>query len=156
MINTISNTLEAQEKTQQIKQSPSTKIGTKPYARSRRNELIEATGRTGEQARQTGVSSSDRTLDRTLAAKRPDSGKQRPIEYGEVPELRNCDRTCPVAGDRTLAVSDQCFAVQRSGRPDASGQDNFSVRSVAEKRDFVPKGYFLSRAYNYTPQSTIW
>jgi len=45
MINTIIKTLEAQEKTQDIKQSPSTKIGTKPYARSRRNELVEATGR---------------------------------------------------------------------------------------------------------------
>ena len=44
-INTISKTLEAQEKTQDIKQSPSTKIGTKPYARSRRNELTEVTGR---------------------------------------------------------------------------------------------------------------
>ena len=44
MINTMSKTLEAQEKTQDIKQSPSMKIGTKPYARSRRNELAEATG----------------------------------------------------------------------------------------------------------------
>ena len=69
MINTSSKTLGAQEKTQDIKQSSSTKIGTKPYARSRRNELAEATGRwTGradEEAQQTGVSSSDRTLDRT-------------------------------------------------------------------------------------------
>ena len=66
MINTIIKTLEAQEKTQDIKQSLSTKIGTKPYERSRRNELAEATGRwTGradEEAQQTGVSSSDRTL----------------------------------------------------------------------------------------------
>jgi len=66
MINTSSKTLEAQEKTQDVKQSPSMKIGTKPCARSRRNELAEATGRwTGradEEAQQTGVSSSDRTL----------------------------------------------------------------------------------------------
>ena len=34
MIYTISKSLEAQEKTQDIKQSPSTKIGTKPNARS--------------------------------------------------------------------------------------------------------------------------
>ena len=44
MINTSSKTLGAQEKTQDIKQSPSTKIGTKPYARSQRNELVEAIG----------------------------------------------------------------------------------------------------------------
>ena len=41
--------------------------------------------------------------------------------------------------------------LQRSGRPNASGQDVISVRSVAEKRDFVPNGYFLSGAYKYTP-----
>jgi hypothetical protein len=45
MINTISKTLGAQEKTQDIKQSPSMKIGTKPYVRSRRNKLTEVTGR---------------------------------------------------------------------------------------------------------------
>ena len=36
--------------------------------------------------------------------------------------------------------------LQRSGRPDASGQDVISVQSVAEKWDFVPNGYFLSGA----------
>ena len=56
MINTLSKTLGAQEKTQDIKQSPSMKIGTKPYARSRRNGLAEATGRWKR----------DRTLDRWL------------------------------------------------------------------------------------------
>ena len=60
MINTLRKTLEAQEKTQDIKQSPSMKIGTKPYARSRRNELAEATGRW------TGRWKHDRTLDRWL------------------------------------------------------------------------------------------
>ena len=34
---------------------------------------------------------------------RPDAGKQRPIEYREVPERQICDWTRPVAGDRTLA-----------------------------------------------------
>ena len=57
---------------------------------------------------------------------------QRPIEYKEVPDRRNCDRTRPVACDRTL---------------DASGLDVISVRTVAEKRDFSPNGYFLSGAY---------
>ena len=84
-------------------------------------------------------SSSDQTLDRTLAADRPDAGQQSPVEYREVPERRNCDRT--------LAASDQCSRLQWLGRPDASGQDVISVRSIAEKRDFVPNGYFLSGAY---------
>ena len=112
MINTLSKTLGAQEKTQDIKQSPSMKIGTKPYARSRRNELAEATGRkdrtlearpdTGPVARQTG----DRTRGPDADGNQPDVGHQRLIEYREVPGARNCDRTRPVAGDRTLAASD--------------------------------------------------
>ena len=57
MINTISKTLGAQEKTQDIKQSPSMKIETKLYARSRRNELTEVTGRwTGRWKKVTGRS----------------------------------------------------------------------------------------------------
>ena len=59
MINTINKTLEAQEKTQDIKQSPSMKIGTKPYARSRRNELTEVTGRSDQEARQQKVSAAE-------------------------------------------------------------------------------------------------
>jgi len=74
MINTLSKTLEAQEKTQDIKQSLSMKIGTKPDARSRRNELTEMTGRSDRTlaysdrtlrsrgSATVGVSSSDRTL----------------------------------------------------------------------------------------------
>ena len=142
MINTIRKTLEAQEKTQDIKQSPSTKIGTKPYTRSQRNELIEVTGRwterwrevTGcsdQEARQTGVSSSDRTLDRTLAANQPDAGQQSPVEYKEVPERRNCDRMRPVAGDQTLAASDQWIATPTVGTTGhvRSGHDQRPVSS---------------------------
>jgi len=113
MINTLSKILGAQEKNQDIKQSPSMKIGTKPYARSRRNELADATGckdRTlearpdaGPVAQQTG----DRTQGPDTGGNRPDAGTQRPIEYREVLERRICDRTCPVACDRTLAASDQ-------------------------------------------------
>ena len=44
-----------------------------------------------------------------------------------------------------------CSWLQRSGRPDASGQDVISVWSVAEKRDFIPNGYFLSGACKYNP-----
>ena len=62
MINTTSKTLEALERTQDIKQSPSAKIGTKPEARLRRNKIIEVTGRwTAHRG--------DRTLDRTLSSK---------------------------------------------------------------------------------------
>ena len=45
--------------------------------------------------------------------------------------------------------------LQRSGRPDASGQDDLSVRSVAELWEFDPNGYFLSGAYKYNPQPAI-
>ena len=76
MINTLRKTLEAQEKTQDIKQSPSTEIETKPYVRSQRNELTVVigcrTGRwtsnrtlrsdAGQVARQTGDPIPDRTL----------------------------------------------------------------------------------------------
>ena len=60
---------------------------------------------------------------------------QRPIEYREVPERRNCDRTRPVACDQTLAASDQLIVAPTVG---TTGRDVISVRSVAEKRDFVP------------------
>ena len=117
------------------------KIGTKLYARLRRNELAEATGRW------TGRWKRDRTQGPDAGGNRPDAGTQRPIEYREVLERRNYDQTRPVAGDRTLAASDQWFVVQRSGQPDTSCQDDFSVRSVAEKRNFVSNGYFLHGAY---------
>ena len=75
-----------------------------------------------------------------LAANRPDTGQQSSVEYREVLERRNYDRTRPVAGDRTLAASDQLIVAPTVG---TTGR----VRSVAEKRDFVPNGYFLSGAY---------
>ena len=85
MINTLRKTLEAQEKTQDIKQSPSTKIGTKPYARSRRNELTEVTGRwTGHWAEDLADRRPDTGPD--AGGNRPDIGQQRPIEYREVLE----------------------------------------------------------------------
>ena len=109
MINTLSETLGAQEKTQEIKQSPSMKIGTKPYARSRRKELAHATGRkdrtlearpdAGPVARQIG----DRMRGPDAGGNRPDVGTQRLIEYSKVPERHICDRKRPVVGDRTLA-----------------------------------------------------
>jgi len=97
-----------------------------------------------------GVSSSDRTLnskvtgrtdgtvyhpdnrlstDRTLAANRPDAEQQCPIEYREVLERRNCDRTRPVACDRTLAASDQLIVALtvRMTRGVWSGRDQRPV-----------------------------
>ena len=50
-----------------------------------------------------------------------------------------------MVGDRTLAASDQWIVAPMIGM---TGR----VRSVAEKRDFVSNGYFLSGAYKYNPQ----
>ena len=123
MINTISKTLEAQEKTQDIKQSPSTKIGTKPYARSRRNELAEATGlwtgcwkrdrtpdwwlsrqATGRWRQPTGrrASASDRVQRGSRRAKlRPDTSSGRRPDAGSV---RSVVHGCNGRDDRTRPV----------------------------------------------------
>ena len=125
MINTSSKTLGAQEKTQEIKQSPSMKIGTKLYARSRRNELTVVTGcRTGRCDRtlgkwlgrqttgsQTGRwrqpigrrnAASDRVQRGSRHAKlRPDtSGGTRP----DVGSVRSVVRGCNGRDDRTRPV----------------------------------------------------
>ena len=137
MINTISNTLEAQEKTQDIKQSPSTKIGTKPDARSRKNKLTEVTGRcigrcTGrsDQATAESIAATGRCtgcctgrIDAQDAAQ--DAECQSPVNISKVLESRFHDRTRPISADRMMV----------------------RVRSIAEKRDFIPNGYFLSGAY---------
>ena len=80
------------------------------------------------------------STDRTLVANRSDAGLQRPIEYKKVLERQNCDRTRPVACDQTLAASDQLITALTVG---TIGR----VRLVAEKRDFISNGYFLSGAY---------
>ena len=69
--------------------------------------------------------------DRTLAANRPDAGQQRPIEYREVPERQNCDRTRPVASDRTLAAFDQWITAPTVGTTGRvwSGRDQRPVNS---------------------------
>ena len=114
----------------------------------------------------------DRTLDRTLVAQWPDT----PIKRLS----RSSDRTLNIKIDRTqdnsVRSSTERFQsseivtrrvwwhvtgrwqrpisgsrLQRLGRLDASGQEVISVLSVAEKRDFVPNGYFLSGAYKYNP-----
>ena len=50
---------------------------------------------------------------------------QSPVNISKVLESHFRDRTRPISADRTLV----------------------RVRSVAEKQDFVPNGYFLSGAY---------
>ena len=126
MINTLSKTLGAQEKTQDIKQSPSMKIGTKPYARSRRNELADATGRkdrtlearpdTGPVAQQIG--------DRTLAATDRTQGIS---VRSSTKRFQACETTTGrvrwQATGRWKRPIDSS-RLQRSGRPDTSGQDN--------------------------------
>ena len=124
MINTLSKTLGAQEKTQDIKQSPSMKIGTKPYARSRRNELADATGRKDRTLdRWLGRQATGRK-DRTLAA--TDRTQERSVRssterFQSGISVTGCVRwqatgrwQRPIGGSR----------LQRSGRPDTSGQDD--------------------------------
>ena len=134
MINTSSKTLEAQEKTQDVKQSPSMKIGTKPYARSRRNELVEATGRwTGRW----GLGSwDDRTLDRWLG-KQATGRKDRTLaatDRTQKHSVRSSTERFQARETATGCVRWQATGrwqrpiggswLQRSGRPDASGQDD--------------------------------
>ena len=102
-------------------------------------------------ARQIG----DRTQGPDAGGNRLDAGTQRPIEYREVPGVRNYDRTRPVVGDRTLAASDQWFAAATVGTIGRVRSGRFSVRSVAELWEFDPNSYFLSGAYKYNPQSAI-
>ena len=82
-----------------------------------------------------GVSSSDRTL----VANRPDVGLQRPIEYRKVLERRNCDRTRPVACDRTLVASDQLIVALTVGTTGRvwSGRDQRPVS--CRKAGFRPQ-----------------
>jgi len=172
MINTLSKTLEAQEKTQDIKQSPSMKIGTKPDARSWRYELTEMTGRwtrrwkvidqmlrsvtrlqqasaaatgrwTSKMTRCTDDTihhpSNTLSIDRTLVVNRLDAEQQRSIEYREVPERQNCDRTRLVACDRMPAVSDQLIAALTVGTTEhiRSGRQQRPVSS--RKAGFCPQ-----------------
>ena len=138
MINTSSKTLEVQEKSQDVKQSPSMKIGTKPCARSRRNELAETTGRKDQT-----LAATDRTQERSVRSS-TERFQARETATGRVRWQATGRWQRPIGSSR----------LQRSGRPDASGQ-RFSIRSVADLQEFDPNGYFLSRAYKYNPQPSI-
>ena len=72
-------------------------------ATGRKDRTLEVRPDVGPVARQTG----DRTQGLDAGGNRSDAETQRPIEYREVLGARNCDRTCPVAGYRTLAASDR-------------------------------------------------
>ena len=56
-----------------------------------------------------------------------------------------------MAGDRTLSASDRWFAAATVGTTGRVRSRRFSVRSVADLREFDPNGYFLSGAYKYNP-----
>ena len=76
---------------------------------------------------------------------------QRPIESREVPEQRQRDRMRPVDDDQTLSRVRSTRVLQRSGRPDMSGQDVISVRSVAESWVSSPTATFSVRLINRPP-----
>ena len=116
MINTISKTLGAQEKTQDIKQSPSTKIGTKPDARFSKkrahrghrtlHRTLRCTGRctgccTG---RCTGCSDQQARQQQqrpdTTPNTAPDAECQSPVNISKVLESSFCDWTRPISADR--------------------------------------------------------
>ena len=137
MINILRKTLEAQEKTQDIKQSPSTKIGTKPYARSRRNELTVGTGRwTGRRTLRLdagwrlGRQATGRK-DRTLAA--TDRTQERSVRSSTVRFQSGISATGRVWWQATgrWTASDQCFAGSTIGMTGRVRSGRFSVRSVA-------------------------
>ena len=125
---------------------------TTPSADSCDRTLSEAvTGCTGDTVHRHGsvfsMTGHNRLDDRTHEV-------QCPIESREVPERRQHDRTRPVNDDRTLSRIRSTHAFQRSGRPDTSGQDVISVRSVAEKRVSSPMATFSVGLIN-RPQPTI-
>ena len=86
---------------------------------------------------------------------RPDVGQQRPIKYSKVLERQICDRTRPVAGDRTLA-SVRSVNCRLNGRDDRTRPVRTIQRLVSSRiAGFQPNGYFLSGAYKYNPQPAI-
>ena len=78
--------------------------------------------------------SADRRLDSgpDAGGNRPDAGQQRPIEYSKVPEQQICDRTRPVAGDRTLA-SIRSLYCWLNGRDDRTRPVRMIQRPVSSR-----------------------
>ena len=141
-INTISKTLEAQEKTQYIKHSPSMKMGTKPDARSRRNEI----GR-GDRTRPykdrtrpiscsatAGISSSDRPLSEEVIGRTNFTIHHRGNNSVRIGRS-SCDRTLSevVTGriDDTILRHGNVFSVtgrSGTGQPDAQSTTSDRVQ----------------------------
>ena len=98
------------------------------------------TGRwTGRWRKATGRSDQEARQQQQRPDTGPDVGQQRPIEYREVPEQRNCDQTRPVACDRMPSVFDQlmhALTVGTTGRI-RSGRDQRPVSS--RKAGFRPQ-----------------
>ena len=143
MINTLSKTLEAQEKTQDIKQSRSAKMGTKSDTRSQRNKLGRG-DRTWPYEDRThliscsvivGISSSDRTLSEAV------TGRDGRTTDAPRSSVRSCPKRFQSGASMTERIrssetklgpeSDQ-RALQRLVGPDTSNRDVISVRSLAE------------------------
>ena len=127
MINTLSKTLGAQEKTQDIKQSLSMKIGTKPYARSRRNELADATRRWKH----------DQTLGRWLG--RQATGRE--------------DRTL-AATDRMQKRSVRSSTERFQARETATGRWQRPIKPVAKPLDRSVRS--LSSSVRSSIRSLLW
>ena len=157
MINTISKTLEAEEKIRYQAQSKHEdrnqavrKIAKKRAHRGDRtlDRMLEARPDTGLVARQTG----DRTQGPDAGGNRPDAGTQRPIEYRKVLERHICDRTRPVAGDRTLA-SVRSAHCRLNGREDRTRPVRTIQRPVSSSfTGFRPQRLLLNGAYKYNLQ----
>ena len=149
MINTSSKTLGAQE----IKQSPSMKIGTKPYARSQRNELAEATGRWKH----------DRMLDRWLS-RQATGRKDRTLaatDQTQERSVRSSTERFQARETTTRRVRWQATErwqrpigssrLQRSGRPDASGRDDSASGQQQICGSSTPTATFSVGLINTTP-----
>ena len=105
----------------------------------------------GQLARQTG----DRIPDRTLAAtNRTQVSSVRSITVRFLSGKSATGRVRWQATGRWPA-SDQYIAGSTVGMTGRVRSGRFSVRSVAELREFNPNGYFLSGAYKYIPQPAI-
>ena len=74
-----------------------------------------------------------------------------PIESREVLERRQHDLTRPVDDDQTRPRVRSTRVLQRSGRLDASGQDDSSVRLVAESWVSSPMATFSMGPINRPP-----
>ena len=117
---------------------------------------VKTTGRWtgGSVVRKTGRWTGGSTVGTTGRGRRnrPDVGKQRPIEYSKVPERQICDRTRPVAGNRTLASVRSAYC-RLNGRDDRTRPVRTIQRPVSSSfTGFRPQRLLLNGAYKYNLQ----